>query len=177
MTFSEGWRDQYNRMLRSHKRLRVAAGPTSLSSEDARDELYHFFQNAFHLRDWLKKDSSITIPATDIESLFSNTSNAVPALQLAADLANGIKHLGLDRPAKTGDKSTAFSNQDVGLTLGVFETVAEFGPPASELLEPAAATAEYRWTVTSSGQARDALDLADEVVAEWEKWLAAQGLL
>lgn len=39
MPLSETWRDQYDRMLRSHQALIAAAGPSTIGSDAARDIL------------------------------------------------------------------------------------------------------------------------------------------
>ncbi|MER5622517.1 hypothetical protein ABT061_15880 [Streptosporangium sp. NPDC002544] len=183
MTFSEGWHDQYQRMLRSHQRLLEAAGPSSMGSAEARDRLYHFFQDAYHLKDWLKNDPTTRAQVTahpKVEGLFNTPGQSVLCLQLCADLCNGVKHLGLTRDAKTGDKTTGFTRQDAYVTLGTIEIKAYVGgAPARSEPQPAhaGATGEHRWFVTSNGQTYDAVDLANEVVVEWEKWLTAQQLL
>ncbi|MFI6454288.1 hypothetical protein ACIBF6_22330 [Streptosporangium amethystogenes] len=65
MTFSEGWRDQYERMLRSRRELSSAAGPGSMGSKAARDILFHFFQDACHLKDWMKNDPALGFSDVD----------------------------------------------------------------------------------------------------------------
>lgn len=167
MTFSEGWRDQYERMLRSHQKLVEAARSSSLGSDEARDRLYHFFQDAYHLKDWVKNDDSDPTVLTPtirntVESIFDKVTG-IPTLQRAADLCNGVKHLKLTT-AKTGDKATAFTNQSVSIQMGAWGS----GTPA---------TAKHQWHITSGGQKYDAIDLADEVVDEWKTWLNAQKLL
>ncbi|MGS2643955.1 hypothetical protein [Streptosporangium sp. LJ11] len=183
MTFSEGWRDQYQRMLRSHQRLLEAVGPGFMGSAEARDRLYHFFQDAYHLKDWIKNDGSdptvlTTSIRSTVESIFGKLAGT-PLLQLAADLCNGVEHLTLTT-AKTGDETTAFTRQDAYVTLETIEIkVYAGGAPTRSEPKPArsGSTGEHRWFVTSNGQTYDAVDLANEVVAEWEKWLTAQKLL
>ena len=53
----QGWGEHYNRMGRSHARLvAIANSDIELGSDDARDALFHFFQDAYQLKDWLKND-------------------------------------------------------------------------------------------------------------------------
>lgn len=182
MPLSEGWRDQYERMLRSHDALITAAGPSSVGSDAARDALYHFFQDAYHLKDWLKHSPTNHLRTAKagavVEDLF-DSAKGLPHMQLAADVCNGIKHLRLDLPAKTGDQKTAIATQDVTINaLPVFATAFVYsGRPAESAPEAEPVTAEHRWSITSNGQTWDALDLADEVVAEWERWLTTKQLL
>lgn len=156
MPLSEGWRDQYARMLRSHKRLKNAAGPSSVGSDEARDALYHFFQDAYHLKDWIKNDAALTRTEKDgVEGLFST----VPPMQITADLCNGIKHLKLKR-TRTGDLGTTLASQSVTIWTAAARPLGQ-----------------HFWEYTSNGRRGDVLQLADDVVAEWQSWLRGKGLL
>lgn len=182
MPLAETWRDQYDRMLRSHDALITAAGPSDIGSHGARDALYHFFQDAYHLKDWIKHSPTsrphVAKAGAVVEYLF-DSDEGLPHMQLAADVCNGIKHLRLDLPAKTGDQETTIASQDVTINaLPVFATAFVYsGRPAESNPQPEAVTAEHAWTVTSNGRTWDALTLADEVVAEWERWLTTKKLL
>ncbi|MDP4511733.1 hypothetical protein [Nonomuraea turcica] len=158
----EGWRDQHQRMLRSHVRLAEAAsGAMSGGSDEARDRLFHFFQDAYHLKDWLKNDDDPRIPPNgDVEALFTNPQRSIAVLRLAADLCNGVKHRKLRAgTSKTGDDSTRISNQSVSIFLG------------------SPVIAEHQWYVTSGGQKYDVVELADDIVEAWNAWLTARKLL
>ena len=92
MSILMGWREQYERMLRSHGRFAaLALGYETASSDEARDAVFHFFQDAYHLKDWIKNDPKVAGVA-DPEGLV----NGSPELSLCADLCNGTKHGGLD---------------------------------------------------------------------------------
>lgn len=159
MTILSGWKEQYSRMVRSLDRLRsIASGGLSASSDDARDSLFHFYQDAYHLKDWIKNDSSIS--STDIEEVI----NVTEPLQVCADLCNGTKHLDLQR-SRSGDSSTVFATQSVIVR------------PATIGSGLGADPALHGWTVESNGKHYDAVELADVVVAEWESWLVNQGLV
>jgi hypothetical protein len=66
------------------------------------DDLQHFFQDCWHLKDWIKNDSSAGIGA-NIESEV----DAHKALRIVADLANGSKHLARNRPGREGADVTS----------------------------------------------------------------------
>ncbi|MEV5896716.1 hypothetical protein [Nonomuraea fuscirosea] len=183
MPLHEGWLDQYNRMLRSHVRLIEAAGPSSLGPDEARDRLYHFFQDAFHLRDWLRYSDNPNVKARATALWGENNHiKATPALALCHDICVGLKHFSVDRPA-TGDSATTIDQQNVQVALPVFETRVEFPGSLQHAHdqrlaeEQAVATAAHRWRITSNGAHCDALDLADEVIAAWDSWLRANSLL
>ncbi|GAA5096402.1 hypothetical protein [Nocardia iowensis] len=56
---NEGWGDQYERMRRAHQRLVIACSPIEdAGSDDARDSLYAFFEEAYKLKDWIKFDTA-----------------------------------------------------------------------------------------------------------------------
>lgn len=52
-----GWQDQRARVGRWHKRLTaISFGiPTDVSKAEALDDVYAFFMNCYHLRDWIIK--------------------------------------------------------------------------------------------------------------------------
>lgn len=160
MSILSGWREQYDRMQRGLTLLRsVAEGEVYASSDEARDALFHFYQDAYHLKDWVKNDDSVKT-ADDVERFINGT----PDLQLCADLCNGTKHLSLNR-SHTGDLSTTFGTQ--GAT--VRPAPVGSGRPAAPHL--------HAWSVTSGGTEHDALELASRIVETWTAWLAQQNLL
>lgn len=159
VTILSGWQEQYERMLRSHRRLKgIAGGQLMASSDEARDALLLFFQDAYHLKDWIKNDPSVS--TSDVEEFI----NAAGSLQICADLCNGTKHLVLQR-SRTGDSSTAFTTQSVTVRP------ATIGPGRS------ADAALHGWTVESMGQSYEAVDLANSVLSEWRSWLGNQELV
>ena len=157
MAIQSEWREQYERMLRSHSQLRgISTGAFSASSDEARDCLFHFFQDAYHLKDWIKNDPSIA-PA-DAEGFI----NESEPLQICADLCNGTKHF-LLRRSRTGDDSTAFTSQSVTVRPATVGSGKEADP------------ALHGWTVETNGQLLDAVGLADRIVTEWKSWILRQG--
>jgi len=82
------WREQYNRMKRWHTRL-----SESTAVDDRRSDDFHaFFICCFHLKDWLRADSSVGDGIRDAVAGFVDRNLW---LRLCADLANGSKHLKL----------------------------------------------------------------------------------
>jgi hypothetical protein len=164
MTILTGWREQFERLQRSHARLSaIANGREFASSDEARDALVRFFQDGWHLKDWIANDPAANVDSAAVEAHVGNTQ----VLMLCADVANGTKHLGLDpkyRP-RTGDVATALTSQDV--------TVRPAPAGSRTLPRPAL----HAWCVTSGGQQYDAVPLAGDVVREWRQWLELKGLL
>jgi hypothetical protein len=158
---SSGWREQYDRLRRSYERLSaIAGGQTAGSSDEARDALFHFFQDAYHLKDWIKNDPAVT--TGNVEHHINDTD----VLRLCADLCNGTKHFRLKpQETRTGDASTAFTSQSVW----VRPAAAGSGLPPDPAL--------HAWRVSSGRQRYEALALADEVVRAWQQWLQRERLL
>jgi len=154
-TFDRSWRSQFRRMHRAFDRLHgVAPLTNSFIAADVEDGFMSFFQAAWHLKDWLWNDpQSAPLVRADIEVY----ANQYPKLKLAADLANGAKHLGLNRKTRTGDASTDMRTMRFG------------GDPTVGLT----ATIE----VTSQGVTYDAVQLARDVISLWEAYLARKNLV
>jgi hypothetical protein len=178
-----GWPEQYERMLRSHDRLNdYSRGHRAASSDEARDALIHFFQDAYHLKDWLRNDQgeqaigiqpSRNPGAQHIKDAVESYVSSTQFLQLCADIANGSKHLGLrpGQPGKpksgprTGDVTTAITGQSV--------TVRPAAAGSGNDPDPAI----HSWRIESGGNSYDAQDAADKVVAAWQTWLRQKGLI
>lgn len=111
-----GWHSQYERMQRTYARL----SQSYVSSIDYDDDLQHFFQDCWHLKDWIKNDASLSL-GVNIE----DEVNAHKALRIAADLANGCKHLDRKRHREgayvTSISVTAHLGQSRG--VDVFHTI------------------------------------------------------
>lgn len=143
---SLGWRAQFNRIRRWHRRL---AGTHEVA--EAEDHLYTFFQNTYHLRDWLLHDKAV--PQADIEDLFRTHVE----LRLCGDLCNATKHFLLSAPKQPREFSLAREYR--GARRGWF------GPERSET-----------FVVMSDGQTYDVLDLADACLRIWERFLHSHHL-
>ncbi len=148
------WVGQWMRMLRSLERMQ--APPTSsFVYADVEDAVVHFFQDAWHLKDWLLKDpASGALVDADIEGEV----NRVLELKIVADVANATKHLGLSPKWKprTGNLNTALGV----LTFGGDPTV---GMDSS-------------FDIRSGDERYDALSVAVGAVGAWRRYLESKGL-
>jgi hypothetical protein len=122
-------------------------------SENYVDDVYAFFQNCYHLKDWIKNDPSLSISSVDIENFI----NGSASLLLCADLCNSLKHLSLTRPRSS--KNPTFGPKQYGLTLGG-------GAP----------TIRLKYQIDTSTGPIDAFTLATNCVNEWKTFFAAKGL-
>ena len=80
------WRVHYERLQRSFARI-LQPYQSSVAYDD---DLQHFFQDCFHLKDWIKND-----PASGSGPQIEAEVQAERPLRIAADLANAAKHLDL----------------------------------------------------------------------------------
>lgn len=110
-----GYREQYDRMKRWYDRFAAlnSGRQHNMTADNYLDEIYAFFLNCYHLKDWLRSDS--TIPAAVQQSVEPHI-NVNRSLRLCADLCNSQKHLVL-RQSRSGENPTLGAKQ-YGLTLG-----------------------------------------------------------
>jgi hypothetical protein len=85
---NDGWRGQLERVQRWHSRTVTAA---QTGSPDLQDFIFVFFQNCYHLREWLCQTS--TISKHDVDGFFNGTKE----LLLCRDICNATKHLNINR--------------------------------------------------------------------------------
>lgn len=151
--FGTGWQDQHERVGRWHKRLsEIRRGiPADTSQAEAQDEIYAFFMNCYHLRDWII--ASGFKPKAEVDTFIS----ADPDLALCADICNGLKHFGLERARSSS-----------GLTWSTASEVMYYFPGGM----PDDPIASEHWVFTTGETAVDMFDLADRCVAAWDGFLA-----
>lgn len=154
-TFNESWKGQWKRAERSLARLRGIVPLTShYAFHVTDDDLVHCFTDIWHVKDWLRNDADVPIDVRDQVEAYVQSR---PMLQLAGDLANGMKHLKLTKRAHTGDFGTR--RLDVHVT----------GDP----------TVGLRSTirVTSNGFTHDATVVALRAMDNWREFLVNHDLL
>jgi len=147
-----GWKDQYDRVLRWHKRI-SDINQGILHNQDSRyydDEIYSFFINCYHLRDWMLKDKTLTITKKDAKlKEFIDNSNQ---MKICHDICIGLKHLEITSPKI--DKKTQFGSRHYNLTLGGNKPVLS-----------------VKYCIRCKGQTFDAFSLATECIKEWNNFI------
>lgn len=133
-----GWQSQFDRMCRWHDRLRGA------SAVDKMDFLYAFFENAFHLRDWLVDTGAVK--SADIDRFFAQST----VMRLCRDIANAHKHYSISRPSQRMP----------------FTELREYEPYGGGTLADSQSL-----SIISDGEKYDAFDLASRVRRAWEDFL------
>lgn len=139
---SSGWRSQLERVRRWQRRVVVARG-----SPEVEDYLYAFFQNCYHLRDWLQVEQAV--PQTALEEFF----RVNVEMRLCQDVCNATKHLKLSDP-KLGRE---------------FSMAREYIGPSPV---PNAPTTTLVLLAGSSKY--DAFDLMGKCLGRWEAFLRGQ---
>lgn len=158
MTDAPAYRQQYDRVKRWHARFgAIDQGRAhEMDSDNYVDEIYAFFLNCFHLKDWLKEDSSVPPAARgQVEQWLKDNR----ALRLCADIANALKHLRLTRKQHS-DETPSFGKRAFALDLGA-------GPTASIAL---------KYEIEATGGAVDAFVLATDCVKAWDEFFVTHQL-
>lgn len=143
-------KDKYYDMKRSYERLKKinTNNGNSISNADAKDATGCFFNQCYHFKDWLKKDTSITL-VENIENFISKSN----VLSFAADYCNSFKHGGLNKNSRSGK------------TLEKMNTHVNFD------LTPRGFVASARLELTIGGKKYDAFSLATDCIKEWDSFL------
>ena len=151
-------RTQYDRMKRWYERFTVITQGRlhDTPSENYLDEIYAFFLNCYHLKDWIKNDSTV---AVHIQQAVEPYINSNRSLSLCADICNSLKHLHLTS-SRSGE-NPAFGRKQFALNLGT-------GIPT---------TISLKYQVDTRTGPIDTFDLATECVSAWDTFLNANGLL
>ncbi len=150
------YQEQYARMKRWYAKFTALdqGRPHDMSSDNYIDEIYAFFMNCYHLKDWVRQDSAV--PRVVQESV-EGYINANRSLKLCADICNSLKHLTLT--SQRSGESPTFGTKKFGVALGG-------EPPAIKL----------KYQIDATGGTVDAFKLATDCVDAWNGFLSSKGL-
>lgn len=144
----EGWRGQYERVLRWQRRIRTS--DEARSSADQLDFLLAFFTSCFDLRDWLITSG---VDRKSVTALFRSNVE----LRVCRDIANGFKHYRItDHPYDAG-----------------FSVVREYIPKTWPSYVGHGAS---KWNVVAGDDMFDLVALAHRCVDLLREFLRSQGL-
>jgi hypothetical protein len=141
--------------IQQYQRVRRYLGRIQDQNRDRteyEDDLWSFFQNCSHLKDWLINDPSIAPEERDVlDHKLSDMLNAYPNLRICADLANRKKYLKLKNPwADAKDRGD--------IKLDFTEEATPIRP-------------EYMISVDDKSE-HSALDVAKQALEEWHQILS-----
>lgn len=154
---SNRYLEQLQRVRRYLERFsQLKAGrPHTMSSDNYQDDIYAFFQNCYHLKDWIKNDPVCNAWKPSPEKVINGSDD----LRICADLANGLKHLRLDNPRS--DQNPQFSQVPVHVIVsGSFSDAEEVFLQSTAVIS------------TESGLI-DGYDVAVRCMAVWERYIQA----
>jgi hypothetical protein len=160
MTYGATWQEQVRRIYRWEARVRRTRDTVRNDGtwqEEQRDEMLALFQSIWHLKDWLAHDPAVPAKARAIDTWIN--ANA-PNLRVAADVANGSKHMILTRPRAAGS-----SHYGTGIRI----TVGEGGLSQTFYIEDKSRR-------RPRDQRREALSVSRVCVTEWRRYLRTLGL-
>lgn len=150
-----GYQEQFERVKRYFERFKkINEGKQhNQSSPHHDDDVYAFFQNCYHLKDWIKNDKSCSKQSC-VEAFIESNSN----LRICADLCNSLKHLKLnDRTRSNKKPEFSGSNTSINIDEG-FSQQTEVGISISYKIK------------TVDGDI-NAFDLAKKCVDIWEIYI------
>jgi hypothetical protein len=153
MTDLRKHQEQFERMKRWYERIKeIDEGRLhNISSDHYHDEVYAFFINCYHLKDWIKNDDTVKLPKKDVEGFIKKHE----CMRLCADICNGTKHLKLDptiHPPRS-DQDPKFGARTFSLSLG--------GEPIIKV----------KFSIETKKGTIDAFALASECVQKWEEFI------
>ena len=170
------WKEQWRRVEIGLRRVQnLYAGVQQGSSEDAMYDLYAFFLNCWHFRDWL---TSPEPPTLAYEKSVKPRIKTSKPLRVCGDVANRTKHFRLTQTVYS-DPDTRVSSASVNVNApaaGVVVGQPDHGPA----FVPAVGrqgTVQYSWVIQSGDESYDALRLAEDCTEEWRRLLREHRLM
>jgi hypothetical protein len=122
--------------------------------QDYDDYVLAFFQNCWHIKDWIRNDPALPQALRDgIEKEVMNH----PSLMICADMANGSKHLSLTRP-RVG-AGAKHSHRELKVVAG----------------DPSQTTITYYIATDGNNKVR-AMDVARDAIDAWRQILKKSDL-
>ena len=122
------------------------------------DMLFAFFQNSWHVKDWIKNDDSAP---RSLAAYIEDLCKAYRSLMLCADIANATKHLRLDRSPRLGG-----------------QVVAQIMVQMTESFVTGESTGQVRYVykiTDAAGNSDDALSVARQALNDWESLIRTNG--
>jgi hypothetical protein len=153
--------EQFARVERALARVRSNRDRDLVAYED---DVRNFFQNAWHLKDWVKNDPELDAAHRDkVEGDVAR----IEALQICADLANRSKHLKLERKRLDADISKRSTHIYAGAEHLSLDGTGASTPGHGELI----------FTILAAdGREFGVLETAAQAVEEWRTLLKRYGV-
>ena len=154
---------EYMQQLERVKRFLRRIEDQNRNQIEYEDDLWSFFQNCWHLKDWIKND--ICVPQV-VRNKIENKVRESQSLNITADLCNRSKHLYLKPKSRRVDAD--IKSMDVKVHVQTLTVNSQTGETTG-----GEGRSEYNYTVsTEDGSKFNALDLARHAVQDWEHLIA-----
>jgi len=152
------YREQYDRMKRWYERFEAInqGHRHEVSSDYYLDEIYAFFENCYHLKDWIKNDSAV--PVND-KKVVEGYIDGNRSLRLCADICNALKHL------ERTKRDRSHEDPEFGKTHFALNVGSGSLPIVS-----------LKYEVDTNNGSEDAFNLATDCVNAWDGFLSTHGL-
>ena len=181
------WRKQYERILRTFKRVKSG----DLNDVETQDDLVHLFQDIFHLKDWLFESGALS------KKILHQAIEASDYLKICRALAIKAKHFKVNPKRRHNDldpniveqriSSISASTLIVDGTPIPIQTAAqpsirpETRPPTVPSIRPSKITDFIIKTPVShprfKGKEFSCLEVVERAMQDWERLLKDHGLL
>ncbi len=148
-----GWRGQYERLRRWHDLIHGISRAKAIGeTEQQHDFLYAYFQNCYHLRNWLQNSDAVT--PEKLQEFFRLNE----PMKVCRDICNGTKHWRIDHPSV-----------DAHFSIGREYVPADWPGERPHVNES--------WFIICGDSKRDVFQLADTCMALWDSFLRDNRLL
>lgn len=160
MILKSGYKEQFQRVLRYLEKVKNQDRGTLEYSDD----IWAFFQNCWHLKDWIKNDPMLP---NNIRDSIEKETEKFDSLMICADLTNRSKHSELKWNIRKDAKITGI---DVTVHAAPFIIYLNREPDNSKPQETG--YVEHPFNIeTSDGKKMDGLSVAIQAVDDWKKIL------
>jgi hypothetical protein len=154
------WHEQYGRMMRWFKKFeRISKAGKIVDTVDALDVIYAFFQNCYHLKDWVAKDASLpTSIRLGVDRAISENNSMI----ICDCLANGTKHKELSMTRRRKAINSIVFRPKIELTI-----VAD---------HPEKSKGYYAWNLVINDNEMEikGIDLARNCIIFWSTYLKSE---
>jgi len=143
--------EQFERMKRWYERIKkIDQGmPHNLHSDYYCHDVYAFFVNCYHLRDWIEKDDTVEQQIKDKVRCFIEKTNC---MCLCADICIGIKHLKQERKVYS-KKNPIFGVRKFFLSVGAEPII------------------KVKFSIETKTGTIDAFELASKCIRKWGEFI------
>jgi hypothetical protein len=146
--------EQFERVKRWYERFeKIDQGKLHDANSDVyQDEVYAFFLNCYHLKDWIKHDDTIPAHARRKVEVFTKSRNC---LRICRDICIAVKHLDMRSKPLSG-RVPEWRGRKIHLVLGGRQP-----------------TLGVKYSLMTGKGLMDAFDLATNCIREWEQIIKA----